>query len=189
VFDPDHTTMTPRFDPTRAVVFDLARGQLRDDEGASRLNLPTALVERLCAAAGSDAARDFGLGLGAEVGRRVADRLPADSAASLGAWTEHLGGHLALLGLGSLRTERWGRALVLRVSGVARELTDLLGNVLEGALTRGLSRTVSLVPFGAEEGVAYLVVNPNTAERARSLAASGQGLGSVVEALHRGSAA
>src|SRR6187431_3768829 len=123
--------MTPRFDPTRAVIFDLARGQLRDDEGAARLNLPASLVLRLCEAAGAGGAGDFARGLGAELGRRVSDRLGAGSG-SVEAWAEHLGGQLALLGLGSLRLERWGRALVLRVTGVPGEFVPLLGGVLEG---------------------------------------------------------
>jgi len=181
--------MTPRFDPTRAVVFDLARGQLRDDEGAARLNLPASLVLRLCDAAGAAGTRDFAASIGAEVGRRVAERLGDEAqTASLQAWAEHLGGHLALLGLGNLRLERWGRALVLRVGDVPAELGVLVGGVLEGALSRGLSRSSEFVAFTGNGDTAYLVVSPATAERARSLRNSGQGLGHVIEDLHKGAA-
>lgn len=179
--------MTPRFDPTRAVVFDLARGLLRDDEGAARLNLPASLVLRLCEAAGEAGTRDFARGLGGEVGRRIAERLGSEAAtAPVSAWCEHLGGHLALLGLGSLRLERWGRALVLRVAGLPPAWNGFVGGVLEGALSRGLSRASELVSFGIDEDIAYLVLSPATAPRARELRQAGQGLGHVVEALHRG---
>lgn len=178
--------MTPRFDPTRAIIYDLAQGQLRDDEGASRLNLPFASVARLLEQAGADVALDFGRNLGVEIGRRVAARL--DGAAGTAAWAEHFGGHLALLGLGNLRVERWGRALVLRVASAPEGSSELVGAVLEGALQRGLSRTCSLVPFSGDDGVAYLVLSPQTGERARALREAGGGLGQVVEQLHRGAA-
>lgn len=179
--------MTPRFDPTRAVIFDLARGQLRDDEGAARLNLPVALVIRLCEAAGDNGMRDFARGLGADLGRRIHDRLGRDGQlASVASWAEHLGGHLALIGLGNLRVERWGRALVLRVQDLPLGAEALVGGVLEGALSRGLSKDGELVDFRTEAVVAYLVVSPATAMRARQLRDSGQGLGTVIESLHQG---
>ena len=115
--------MIPRFDPTRAVVFDLTQGQLRDDEGTGRVNVPVEALLRLCAAAGPEAQKDFARGLGSDAGRRVARRL-GDNAANLGseAWVEHLGGELALLGLGNLAFERWGRALVVTVSAAPAAL-------------------------------------------------------------------
>lgn len=183
---PPTTAMTPRFDPTRAIIYDLAGGQLRDDEGAPRINLPLFPLTRLLEQAGADAAADFGRGLGEQIGRRCAEKLPRG--ASMDAWTEHLGGHLALLGLGCLRLERWGRALVLRVTGVPEDAEDLLGNVLEGALARGTGKELSLVGFGASMSTGYLVLSRGTADRARGLRASGEGLGQVLEQLHQGAA-
>lgn len=180
--------MTPRFDPTRAVVFDWARGQLRDDEGASRLNLPASLVLRLLESAGASASRDFAFGLGTELGRRISDRLGKDAErAPLSAWAEHLGGQLALLGLGDLQLDRWGRALVLRVVGAPSSSENVLTAVFEGVLQRGLGRSAEVVAFtreGNSAEVHYLVLSAASAVRARELREAGSSLGQVIETLH-----
>jgi len=181
--------MTPRFDPTRAIIYDLSRGQLRDDEGQARVNLPFFLLQRLCEHAGTDATSDFGGALGAEVGRRIRERLGAAAErADVSAWAEHLGGHLALLGLGDLSLERWGRALVVRIVGAPAGSSSLLSAVVTGALQRGLGRSLQIVAFEQEEGVALLVLSPETARRARTLQEAGESLGRVVEQLHGRSA-
>ena len=93
--------MTQRFDPTRSIRYDLERGQLRDEEGTLRLNIPAALLLRLCESAGEAATRDFLSALGTDIGRRIQAALGQDlSAAPIESWAEHLGGQLALLGLG-----------------------------------------------------------------------------------------
>jgi hypothetical protein len=181
--------MTPRFDPTRAIVYDLARGQLRDDEGASRLNLPVHLLVRLCESAGADAARDFGYALGEELGRRIADRMGDDrTGASIEEWTEHLGGQIALVGLGNLSVERWGKALVLRVAGPALGTLTLLEAVLAGCIQRGLGRQVSVVGFERGAEAEFLVLSGEGADKARQLAEGGAQLGHIVEELHKGAA-
>lgn len=183
---PRNFIMTTRFDPTRAVVFDLERGLLRDDEGNARLNVPLALVQRLLEAAGPAAARDFGHGLGADLGRRIGERLgAARETASTEVWVEHLGGHLALLGLGNLRAERWGKALVLRVADLPRETEGLVGAILEGALLRAFGRRSRAVPFVEESGVAFLVTSEGRGDFVAGLRAEGRGLGAVLNELHR----
>lgn len=178
--------MTPRFDPTRAVVFDFGRGQLKDDEGGLRLNLPLGVLARLAEQAGPDATRDFAHGLGVEIGRRIESRLGAGAlGADLAAWAEHLGGNIALLGLGHTQLERWGRALVVRLAGAPREISGLLPALVESALGRASGRDVEVVAFEEDGGAACLVLSRSSARRARELAAAGHGLGSVVEALHR----
>ena len=100
---------------------------------------PLALLD-LCQSAGQEAIAAFGRQLGLEAGRRVAHRV-GSGLESLGvaSWVEHLGGDLALMGLGSLAVERWGRALILTVSDspLGQEGDALLAAVLEGALERG----------------------------------------------------
>lgn len=180
--------MTPRFDPTRAIVYDLARGHLRDDEGASRLNLPTHLLLRLCESAGPETARDFAASLGEELGRRIFDRLGDDRlTASIEAWTEHLGGQLALLGLGNLSLEKWGKALVLRVAAIPQGTLTLLEGVLGGAIRRGLGRQVTVVGFLRGDDGEFLVLSEAGAQKARTFAQSGTPLGQVVEELHKSS--
>lgn len=181
--------MTQRFDPTRAIVFDLARGQLRDGEGVSRLNLPSDLLLRLYQQAPAEAAVDFGRSLGAELGRRVSESFgEAAESESVDVWTEHLGGQLALVGLGNLRVERWGKGLVLRVEGSPPHSSQLLKDVLSGALQRGLSKEAALVDFEDEQSIAYLVLSTKSAALAQELVNQGHGLGSVIENLHQGAA-
>jgi hypothetical protein len=181
--------MNPRFDPSRAIVYDLARGQLSDDEGSSRLNLPVSLVTRLCSHAGAEAAHEFGRALGEDLGRRISHRLGEGGAtASIETWTEHLGGQLALVGLGDLAVESWGKALVLRVLGAPEGCNELLGAVLTGALQRSLGRQMEIVSFVHGTRSEFLVLSQQGAARARELISDGAGLGNVVEELHRGAA-
>lgn len=181
--------MTPRFDPTRAIKFDLARGQMRDDEGTARVNLPAHVLLRLCEQAGESAQKDFAQGLGSDVGRRIVERLgKAMQDASVEAWTEHLGGQLALLGLGDLSIEQWGKALVLVIDGAPQGTASIVGPLLGAAITRASGRSVQLIAFENESSVSYLVVSAEGALHALELMRSGAGLGQVVEQLHRGAA-
>ena len=109
-----------RFDPSHAVRFDLSRGQVKLDGREDRLLLPSEVVLELWREASDEAKKSFGHRLGSEIGRRVAGRLGAVAGSSIAAVVEHLGGDLALAGLGSFSVERWGRALVLRMSPLPR---------------------------------------------------------------------
>ncbi|MCH2108370.1 MAG: hypothetical protein MK135_03510 [Polyangiaceae bacterium] len=181
--------MIPRFDPTRAIIYDFARGQLKDDEERPRLNLPCDLLLRLCHDAGEEAAVNFASELGTEMGRRILDKMGPDAeAASLEQWVEHLGGQLALLGLGNLALERWGKALVLRVQEHPPGAAGLAAHVLMSALQRGLSRDVGFVPFAEETATAFLVLSPDSAEKAQEWALEGSTMSQVIENLHQGAA-
>lgn len=180
---------TPRFDPSRSILVDLARGQLRDDEDAARVNLPAHLLSRLCEQAGEHATRDFSSALGTELGRRIKDRLGnAVEKATTEEWVEHLGGQLALVGLGDLSMEQWGKALVLRVVGSPAGLTEVVSGVLCGTLSRALGRNISTVSFESEDGTAFLILTQSAAEKVQKLADAGAGLGEAVDQLHRGAA-
>ncbi len=178
--------MIPRFDPTRAVVFDLAQGQLRDDEGIARLNVPVDSLLRLCEAAGPDAVRDFGQSLGSEVGRRVLRRLGEGAqGASTEAWVEHVGGDLALLGLGNLSVERWGKVLVLAVANAPAGADTLVASVAEGILQRALARDASAVVLGrGNDTLRLAVLNRGAAELARRWQNEGASWVQLLERLH-----
>ena len=181
--------MTPEFDPSRAIIFDFARGQMRDDEGSARLNLPAAALVRLCEQAGPEARKDFAQSLGSEMGRRIVAQLgQRASEASLEVWAAHLGGQLALLGLGDLSIEQWGRALVLSVEGAPAGTTEMVGQLLAASLQRALGRDAEVVAFALDERTAYLVVSADTARKVAELVGTGAGLGQVVESLHEGAA-
>ena len=106
---------TPRFDPTHSLEFNLDRGSVKLSGSLERVLLPADALASLLRGADNDTKRDFARRLGTEAGRRVAERL--DGSASAESVVEHLGGELALMGLGSMTFERWGRALVVAVQG------------------------------------------------------------------------
>jgi hypothetical protein len=175
----------PGFDPSQSVKFDVARGAVELDGGACLLVPPAALIA-LCRGAGDEAKRDFGRSLGTELGRHVAQRVRA-AEASVESLLEHLGGSLALVGLGSLGVERWGRALVLTVRGspLGRDGDVLIAAVLEGALQRTLARDTAIVPLAREDDqVRLLVASPGAAPKVRAWLADGVAWGDVLARLH-----
>ncbi len=136
------------FDASHGLTFDLARGNVQGEGGSTRVILPADVLATLLAAAGDDATRTAGSALGEAMGKRVASRLgegpEGARAASLEGFAEHLGGELALAGLGSLGLERWGRALVLVVdhAPLGPDGDALLGAVLASALSAATAREV-----------------------------------------------
>jgi hypothetical protein len=176
---------TPRFDPTHSLEFNLDRGSVKLSGSIERLLLPADALAALVRGADSETRRDFARRLGTEAGRRVAERL--DGSAGPEAVVEHLGGEVALMGMGSLGFERWGRVLVMTVQGspLRGEGDELLAGIVEGALQRGFGRTASVVPLQRDDSlVRLLVVNADAAERARGWLGSGVSWGDVLSRLN-----
>jgi hypothetical protein len=177
--------MASRFNPSGSVSFDLVRGRV-DCAGEHVLVPADALVD-LCRAAGDEAVSDFGRRLGTSVGRRIAERWgDSASSASLEDVLDHLGGELALLGLGSLGLERWGRALVLTVDGgpFGAQLDRLLGAVLEGALQRAFGRDVHAAKLMRDDRqVRFLVANAASASKVSQWLGSGLGYADALARL------
>jgi hypothetical protein len=151
-----------------------------------------ALVE-LCKHAGDESLTNFGRKLGTELGLRVTshwgDRGGEDI--SVEGFVEHLGGNLALLGLGSFSVERWGKALVFVVQespfGASGDV--LLGAVLEGALQRCMGRDACAVLLGRDaDHVRFLVTGGPGAAKIRAWMADGKTWGEALARLHEGSA-
>jgi hypothetical protein len=178
----------PSFDPSHSVHFDLARGRVALDATDARLLVPPLALLDLCQSAGAEAIAAFGRRLGVDVGRRVAHRLGSElESLGIASWVEHLGGDLALIGLGSLALERWGRALVLTVEGspLGQEGDALLAAVLEGALERALARPATVFPLHREEGqTRFLVLNASAAGKVRGWLAQGVSWGEVLTRLN-----
>jgi hypothetical protein len=176
-----------RFDPSKAVTFDLTQG-LVHLEGA-RLLVPAAALLALAAAAGPDARAVFTRTLGEAMGRRVADRLSGDGvgAAAVDVVIEHLGGELALAGLGSLGLERWGRAVVLVVdhSPLGAEGDPLLEGVLAGAIVAAAGRAALALHLGREGARArFLLGSAAGVAKVRDLLAGGVPWGDALVRLH-----
>ena len=179
----------PRFNPSQSVKFDLANGAVTMDGSGSRLLVPADLVGQLWSSATEEQQRDFGRRLGTELGRRVAERLGRGQAesASLEAVVEHLGGDLALAGLGSMHLERWGRALVVAIdtSPLGATGDGLLAAIVEGAIQRLFGKDTGVVVLNrADQLVRLLVLNPTSALRARSWLDDGANWGEVLSRLH-----
>lgn len=178
-----------RFDPSKAVTFDLAHGLVHLEGAPSRLLVPADALAALARAAGPEATAAFGAAIGDAMGRRVAARLGEGGAgaAAIDVVVDHLGGELALAGLGSLGLERWGRALVLVID--QSPLGGAGDRLLEGALASailaaaGKSARVLLL---ARDGVRarFLVAGEAAIDRARRWIEEGVAWGDVLVRLH-----
>jgi hypothetical protein len=149
--------------------------------------VPAEALALLCKDADPEAVQSFGRRLGVEVGRRAAEGLNQISRASIEAVVERVGAELALMGLGSLAVERWGRALVCSVSAapLGLEADALVGSVLEGVLEDAFGRAARAVPLGrVGEEARFLIINPNGAIQVDKWLAQGSSWGQVLERLH-----
>jgi hypothetical protein len=178
---------TPRFDPTHSLEFNLDRGSVKLSGSLERVLLPADALAALVRGADVETRRDFARRLGTEAGRRVAERL--DASASPESVVEHLGGEVALMGLGSLGFERWGRLLVVTVQGspLRGEGDEILAGVVEGALQRAFGRTANVVPLQRDDAlVRLLVVSSGAADRVRGWLGDGVSWGDVLSRLNGG---
>jgi hypothetical protein len=185
----------PPFDASKAVTFDLERGQLRLGDSPPGVLVPAKALAELCAAAGDDAADGMARALGESIGVRVAGRLAGADGGARGApveaFIEHLAGELSLGGIGSLGAERWGRALLLVVDhcpfGAAgdRLVASLLGAAICTATTTD-ARCVLLARDG--DRTRFLVTGREAADKVTSWLGSGVGWGEALVRLHGASA-
>jgi hypothetical protein len=178
------------FDPARAVDFDLTRGAVQGSSGERVVLVPSSVLDemiRLLAA--PDAAR-VARSIGVACGARVAERLGGTDevrACSIELVTSHLAGELAVAGIGAIRLERWGRALVVVVANPAIGNGAALASILEGALGEATGRLVACAVIAREEGAARVLVASKAAiERAVGWLAEGVPWGDVLARLQRG---
>ncbi len=101
-----------------------------------------------------------------------------------------IGGELALLGVGSLRTERWGAALVfvLDPCSLDARADGLLAGIVEGAVAAAGGRELRAVVVDREDrSVRLLICSEATRARAEQLRAEGLAFTTIVSALQGGS--
>ena len=183
------------FDPSKAVTFDLTRGLVQQEGAPSGLIVPAEALAALAHAAGPEASSTFGRSVGEAIGRRVASHLAAAEgvrAARAGAVVEHLGGELAMTGLGSLGLERWGRAMVLVVdqSPLGSAGDALLESVLAGAVSAAVGEQSSVTVLAREGGrVRFLIASRAGADKVRAWLDEGVPWGDALVRLHAPSAA
>jgi hypothetical protein len=176
----------PRFDPSKAVTFDLTHGLVHLEGAPPRLLVPADAILRLARAAGPAAAAAFGRSSGEAMGARVRSRLAAGEA-SIEAVVEHLGGELALAGLGSLSVERWGRALVMVIdqSPLGAEGDALIEAALAAAVAGTAGKSARAILLG-REGVRarFLIGGHAGVEKVRAWLAEGLSWGDALVRLH-----
>jgi hypothetical protein len=180
----------PRFDPSDAVTFDLAHGLVHLEGAPARVLVPAEALVALCGAADASTVAALGRALGEAMGRRAAGRLARDGGIhkkSPEVVVDHLGGELALAGLGSLGIERWGSALVMVVdhSPLGAAGDGLLAAVLASALVAATGNEVHSAPLGREATRArFLLAGPKGVERVRSLLSAGRSWPEALVELH-----
>jgi hypothetical protein len=175
--------MSRSFDPTRAVEFDLPRGAV-EGSGERLLVVPATLLAELAHQVGGAAAVVAARAIGAACGTRAAARLGGAEgvrAASVEDALSHLAGELAVCGVGALRLERWGRALVVVVEHCAIADDACLEALVEGAIGAAVERDVRAATLAREAGEArVLVASEGAIERAKTGLASGGSWGDVL---------
>jgi len=182
------------FDPKKAVTFDLPAGQVRLTAGSDNdraVIVPAAALSAVANAAGETAARELGLATGRMLGARVAGRLEDPAAvreAALDRVVAELATELAIVGLGTLALERWGRALVVTVTdspieGAAGDA--LIAAVIEGMLASASGRDVRTLPLARTENLLrVLVANVASIERVVAMLRDGVSWGDAITRLH-----
>jgi hypothetical protein len=191
--------MVASFDSSRAVRFDLREGKVALADREPQVLLP--LEELLAFAAGERTIRTLARGLGRGAMLRAAARLadpevpPSSSegpsetlrAASLPTVVEQLGGEVALLGLGSLRAETWGEALVIVLDPCSLDARgdELVEGMIEGALALATAQEVHALVVDRRPGAVRVVVAHGEAiGRLRPLVLAGEPFAEVLRALH-----
>ena len=180
----------PPFDASKAVTFDLSRGQIQ--EGAdTRLLVSARALVALCRAAGADAASTFARATGQSIGATIATRFESAGSdvgrAAIDSVAEHLSGELAVAGFGRLSVERWGQALVLVVDhGPATDAGDELLQALLGAAVAGAARLdLECVRLSREgERARFFIAGRRGAEKVRQWLGSGVPWGEALVRLH-----
>lgn len=175
-------------DVTGSVVLELPAGSVRL-RGEPVVLLPARVLESLLSAAPAPSRAEAGRELGYATGRTLAARLGgADGVrnASMENVVTELATEVALLGLGLVHFERWGRALVIGLTGgpLAGQ-TELLAGLLGGALSGATGAQASALSLGGER---YLIGSPRTCERMRGFLSGGMAWGDALVRLQTGGA-
>jgi hypothetical protein len=192
------------FNPSKAVVFDLARGAVHVGSGASgaaasearstapsHVLVPAELFATLVDHyAGS---RALGHTIGGDIVKRALGRVGQGTGTlrsmSLNEVVDLVGGEVALLGLGSLRIERWGDAMLFALDPCALdERADaFVEGLIEGIVEVGGGRAAHAAVIDRTNDTARVLVGgPAAADRAKAMALIGTPFTEIVSDLQEG---
>jgi hypothetical protein len=143
--------------------------------------LPAHALETLLRSSPSASRIDMGRDVGVVMGQRVASRLGGENgvrAASTEDVVNALATEIALAGLGEVSLERWGRAMVIGLSGgpLANQ-TELLGGLVGGAIGAATGTQASAVSIGNAK---YFVGSTRACDKLRDLLTSGTTFGEAI---------
>lgn len=159
---------------------DLPKGSA-EVRGEPVVVLPAQALETLLRAAPSASRVDMGRDVGILMGQRMANRLGGASgvrSASTEDVVNAFAGEIALAGLGEVALERWGRAMVIALSGgPLSNQTELLGGLVGGAIGAATGTQASAVSIGHGK---YFVGSARACEKLRDLLTSGTTFGDAV---------
>ena len=162
--------MASSVDVSGAIRFDLASGAVRLDGGEAGVVVPASVLAELVKAASADTRKAIGRKLGEHLGKSL-QRRAGGSAALLGSGLEAaaslLAAELAVAGLGSCNLERWGRALVIHVTGAPALGSDFVASTLAGALAHATGRSLGATVLSDADGIRLLVSGQDAASRVR----------------------
>jgi hypothetical protein len=172
------------------VTFDLEKGRVHladaRDDSARMVVVPAQALARLIAAA-KDEGVSVGRALGEAIGGRIGPK--EDANASVDHALASLAEELALLGLGAVSLERWGRALLVVVDDAAELGDDFLAAVIEGTLSKATSRQVHARALGRSgHRLRIFVGRAATVEKLGKMLGDGVGWGDAIVRLHEGEA-
>ncbi len=179
------------FDASTAVTFDLPHGHVRLPDESRGVLIPVSAILEVCRPENAAVAATLAQAIGEVIGRAVKDQL-ADlnetvRGAPLEAIVDYLDGCWAVAGLGRLRFERWGSALVVVVDDVPfGEVGDVMvGGLLEAALSEAADTEVRAVRLHREGARArFLVTGSAGAERVRGWLGEGVPWGEALVRVH-----
>lgn len=165
------------------------KGSLRLDlpKGSAELRgepvvvLSAQALETLLRASPAASRVDMGRDLGAAMGARVAHAMGGAAgvrAAALETVVGALAVEVALAGLGELGLERWGRAMVITLSGgpLAKQ-AELLAGLVGGAIAAATGSTAAAAAMGDGR---YFVGTQRACERLRSYVTAGTAFGDAL---------
>jgi hypothetical protein len=178
---------TSSFDPTRAVVFDLSRGQVTLQGRSPVLVLAAEALAQVCGRLDAAALRQFGAVLGKQAGARIRERCSSVGALTLESMVDQLGGEVSLAGLGSLAIERWGQALVVRLEGcpLGAPGQELMSAYVEAALQVAVDREVTALALErGPESFRLLLCGKAGSARVKGWLQAGGSWGDALAALH-----
>ncbi len=179
-------------DLTRALQFDLSKGTVRLDDGASVVVSAKSFGD-LLAAVSADVRARIASELGASMGARLQKRSGGQAGVRQGtleAVVSNLSAELALAGLGSCTLERWGRAMVMYINDTPIDAPDFIAVLITSAISTSTGAaaysTVLSKQSGGDTSVRVLIASQAAAQRVRNWLDQGVSWGDAITRLQGG---